>query len=141
MVARKKFFSNKEENFCARRPAYRQGRAERIYQGKTNGRHFVLPTDSLVKNRKVKSWSGQWESNPRLDLGPATILLGLSERGESNPRILLGKQTHYHCATLAKLNGIAFCNFASLRQNGKKVTYCHYTMPASSISLSILRFM
>jgi hypothetical protein len=25
------------------------------------------------------------------------------------------------------LNGIAFCNFALLRQNGKKVAYCHYT--------------
>ena len=26
-----------------------------------------------------------------------------SERGESNPRILLGRQAHYHCATLAIL--------------------------------------
>ncbi|OGF63106.1 hypothetical protein A2926_00635 [Candidatus Giovannonibacteria bacterium RIFCSPLOWO2_01_FULL_44_40] len=35
----------------ARRASVR--RAERIYRGKTNGRHFVPPTDSSVKNRKV----------------------------------------------------------------------------------------
>src|SRR3990167_10565120 len=35
---------------CARR-------AEGISPHKTNGRHKVPPTDSLVKNRKIKSWS------------------------------------------------------------------------------------
>ncbi|OGN16614.1 MAG: hypothetical protein A3C81_02510 [Candidatus Yanofskybacteria bacterium RIFCSPHIGHO2_02_FULL_46_19] len=25
---------------------------------KTNGRHFVPPSEWLVKNRKIKSWSG-----------------------------------------------------------------------------------
>ena len=32
----------------------------------------------------------------------------LSERGESNPRLLLGRQMHYHCATLAFVQRFGF---------------------------------